>query len=108
MITCCEKDSALECLAQTYEPFIRNTLKAGLMKLIFTTLSTRNLKKILMALRVDIPRFGATFGLCSALYHVTICYIHRLKRKFNSIQVSEKAATFIAAMIGSLSLRFGL
>ena len=57
---------------------------------------------------MDIPRFGATFGLASALYHFTICYFKRLKKKYSRAEVSERMAIFIAAMIGSLPLSFGL
>lgn len=86
---CCEKESITECLFSAHEPFIRNMLKASMIKLLLILLSTRSVAKTIEQLRFQIPRFGATFGLAGALFHLTICFFRRLKN-LGKIAISEK------------------
>ena len=108
---CCEKDSFLQCIARCQGPFIRNALKTCLIKFVFALLSTRSIAKTIEQLRYDVPRFGVTFGLAAALFHLAICLLRRLGKRSGTkwpLKMSDVQAYFVAAFACSFPIVFGL
>ena len=79
---CCDEESTLECLQRCFGPFIRNFIRGGMIKFLLGLMKARTLPKIIKAFQYDIPRFGATLGASSALFHLLLCTMRRIgKRK---------------------------
>ena len=109
--SCCEKDSAFECLLSSQRPFLRNTLKASLIKFLLALISTRSIVKTMEQLKYAVPKFGATFGFAGAFFHLTICCLRRLGKRSGQkwfLNMSERKACFIAACACALPIVFGL
>ena len=101
----------LECLTRLWDPFIKNFVRAGIIKLIMTLSQTRNLKVILGAFSSDIPRFATIFGIAAALFHLILCVFKRFGKRQSSnwlFKMRNQQVCFFAAFFAALPLALGL
>ena len=92
-------------------PFFRTVLKAGFIKFLLTLVSTRNVTKTIESFKYEIPRFGAAFGVAGALVQIVIWFLRRYAKKMGNkwpFKLSDKHAYFLAALLCSLPITFGL
>ena len=103
---CCDNHTD-ECLKRSFGPFIKNFVRGFVVRLLLTVAQSRKSKKVIAALKGDIPKFGVVLGVTAALYHLTICLMKRLKKlcqgKFSEA-LSEKTMCMIAALVSGLFL----
>ena len=111
VIPCCDKQPISDCAQAAFNHFIPIFIKTGLAKLLLTLLSTRSVTKTFEALKFEIPRFGSTFGIVGALFHIAICLLRRLGKRQGKkwpYQLSEKQSYMMAAFLSTIPLTFGL
>lgn len=92
-------------------PFLRNMIKASTIKFLFELLSTRSFVKTIEKLRYNIPRFGAILGSCAITFHLMMCFIRRLGKRYGKkwpFKMTEKTASFTAAFLSVLPIVLGL
>ena len=66
-------------------------------------------KRLVEVLRFDIPRFGGTLGVASALFHLILCLMERLTKDIKCEEYQRKCISFfVAGFVSSLILTIGL
>ena len=67
------------------------------------------MKKLFDVFKDDIPRFGGTLGMVSALFHFMVCIMNRLTKDKKWTEKQKSRITFfVAAFISSIPLVVGL
>ena len=108
---CCDKEAYKECVRGAGPPFARNAISSAIIKFLFELISTRSVTKAFRAMKYNVPRFGVTFGAAAAIFHLTLCFLRRWGKSQARIWpkgLSEKSASFIAALFCVLPLVIGL
>ena len=109
--SCCEKESIGACLERCGGPFLRNFVKAAIIKFLFVLISKRSFAKALETMRFDVPRFGAIFGSVAAIFHLTLCFLRRSGKRSGQkwpAKMTDKMASFLAAFLCTLPMVLGL
>ena len=57
---------------------MKNFVRGFIVRFLLAAAQSRNSKKVIAALRGDIPKFGMVLGVTAALYHMTLCLVKRL------------------------------
>ena len=107
---CCEADP-YECLKGSFGQFNKNFARGFIIRLLLVIVQSRNRKKIMTALKSEVPKFGVTLGVTAAFYHSMICLLKRTNKLFKDRQylnLTKKSMCTLAAFMSGIFLSANL
>ena len=107
---CCDADP-YECLKRSFGQFNKNFARGFIIRLLLVIVQSRKSKKIIAALKSEVPKFGVTLGVTAAFYHSIICLMKRMNKLIKDRQylnLTKKSMCTLAAFMSGMFLSANL